>query len=54
MKTKYNQIVDINNIASHQSIENIQDIITMAQWEQLTPVSEDQKKSFITCYRYSK
>ena len=44
MKTKYEQIVDINNIASLNSTENIPEIISFGKQENLTPASQDKRK----------
>ena len=44
MKAKYEQIVDINNIASLSSKENITEIISLGEQENFTPASQDKKK----------
>lgn len=47
MKTKYEQIVDVNHIASHNSTENITEIISLGIGEQLSPAQKDKKKTLL-------
>ncbi|MHC5354191.1 cysteine hydrolase family protein [Myroides sp. LJL115] len=44
MKTTYQDIVNIENIASTKSIEDITQIISLAQREELSPAKTDTKK----------
>ena len=47
MKTKFEQIVDTNNIASFNSKENIPEIISWGKAEQLSPASQDKKRTLL-------
>lgn len=45
--TPYSQIVQVEQIASHTSTENIAEIIALAQAEQLTPASQDRRRTLL-------
>lgn len=47
MKTSYDQIIDVNNIASFNSKENIQEIISLAKCENITEASNDSPKTLL-------
>lgn len=47
MKTKYEQIVDIDKIASFNSIENIREIISLGRRENLKEISKDANKNLL-------
>ena len=47
MKTRYNQIIDVKNIASFNSKENIAEIISLGKSEELNPVSKDKKRTLL-------
>lgn len=44
MNTKYEQIIDIENIASFDSKENIPEIIRLGKNENLSPAADDKKR----------
>lgn len=47
MKTAYENIIDLNRIASFESIENIPDILTSAQGENIPPASQDGQRTLL-------
>lgn len=47
MKTRYEQIVDVANIASFNSQENISEIISYGKSENMKPVSQDIKRTLL-------
>lgn len=47
MKTKYEQIIDVNHIASLDSNENIPEVITLAKKESISAASEDTTKTLL-------
>lgn len=47
MKTKYEQIVDVNRIASFDSQENIPEIIALGKNEKMNPASRDKKRTLL-------
>lgn len=47
MKTRYNQIIDVKNIASFNSKENIAEIISLGKNEQMSPISEDKRQTLL-------
>ncbi len=47
MKTAYQDIIDINHIASYESRENMNDILVLGQLENITPASQDQKRNLL-------
>lgn len=44
MKTEYDQIIDIQNIASFDSKQNITELIALAEQEQMAPAYADKKR----------
>lgn len=47
MKTKYNQIVNVDNIASLNSLENISEIISLGVDERIVPAKDDKKRTLL-------
>lgn len=47
MSTSYQQIIDVNDIASYASKENISDILTLGQSENVQPASQDHKRNLL-------
>lgn len=47
MNTTYQQIVDVNHIASYESIEHINDMLLLGQSENINPASQDQKHTLL-------
>ena len=47
MKTSYEQIVDIDNIASQQGKTNIAEVIALGESENLPPAQHDSKKTLL-------
>lgn len=47
MKTTYQQIIDVNHIASCESKEHIQDMLALGQSENIKPASQDRKRNLL-------
>lgn len=47
MRTAYEDIIDVNHIASFESKENITDILKLAHSESLLPASHDKKRTLL-------
>lgn len=47
MNTTYQHIIDVNHIASYESIEDINNMLTLGQSENIKPASQDQKRNLL-------
>lgn len=47
MKTRYDQIIDVKNIASFKSKENIREVISLGKSEQVDTVSKDRRQTLL-------
>lgn len=47
MNTTYQQIIDVNHIASYKSVEHIPDILALGRSENINPASQDQKRNLL-------
>jgi len=47
MNTTYEQIIDVNHIASYESREHLNDILTFARRESIAPAAADRKRNLL-------